>query len=322
MSTNDRWSQLSIQQRADLIKLYVNNGITDLGSIRKSYNGIPYASFNSSEYDYFGAAPENEPSSEGEHWTSRNPHTEQLLKREDHPTYDLMIQGEKEAGYNVYRGLDGNLYSSPKEPTNYVEDVNILKNGGNTVVPVGEGQKTYNHPKYNHAEEQVIYSYLRDRGVPHIQASAIMGNIAVESMLNPEISQIGGSGGYGLIQATDRSRKNNFINYDGQPYVFGSKLNPETQRQLDYIIDKGLDTYTIGEWRGNENISKARVARQRFLEADSVKKASKIFMENYLRPGKPHEKRRTSMSNYFHDKYATVERALEEFSDKFLYNGK
>lgn len=200
----------------------------------------------------------------------------------------------------------------------YGGKLNKFTTGG----PVGEGQKTYNHPKYNHVEEQAIYSYLRDRGVPHIQASAIMGNIAVESMLNPEISQIGGGGGYGLIQATDKARKNSFINYDGQPYVFGSKLNPETQRQLDYIIDKGLDTYTIGEWRGNENISKARVARQKFLEADNVNKASKIFMENYLRPGKPHEKRRTSMSNYFHDKYATVERALEEFSDKFLYNGK
>lgn len=229
---NNKWSALSMQQRADLIKLYVDKGITSISSIRNDYNSY--------------------------------------------------------------------------------------EDGG----PVGEGQKTYNHPKYNHAEEQAIYSYLRDRGVPHIQASAIMGNIAVESMLNPEISQIGGGGGYGLIQATDRSRKNNFINYDGQPYVFGSKLNPETQRQLDYIIDKGLDTYTIGEWRGNENISKARVARQKFLEADNVKKASKIFMENYLRPGKPHEKRRTSMSNYFHDKYATVERALDEFSKNFMYNYK
>lgn len=37
---NDRWSQLSMQQRADLIKLYVNSGITDLGKIKKDYNSF------------------------------------------------------------------------------------------------------------------------------------------------------------------------------------------------------------------------------------------------------------------------------------------
>lgn len=228
----DRWSALSMQERADLIKLCVSNGITNIGNIRKYYNSF-----------------------------------------------------------------DG---------------------GG----PVGEGQKTYNHPKYNHKEEADMYSYLRSRGIPHVQASAIMGNIAVESMLNPEITQIGGGGGYGLIQATDRSRKNAFINYDGQPYEFGSNISPETQRQLDYIIDKGLNTQTRGEWRGNDNIGRASVARRKFLEATNVNKASKIFTENYLRPGKPHTKRRKSMSNYFYDNYAKTDRALDEFSKNFIFNNK
>ena len=35
---NDRWSQLSMQQRADLIKLYISNGISDLKTIRDNYN--------------------------------------------------------------------------------------------------------------------------------------------------------------------------------------------------------------------------------------------------------------------------------------------
>lgn len=188
-----------------------------------------------------------------------------------------------------------------------------------TGLPVGAGLATYNHPKYNHAEEAEMYSYLRSRGVPHVQASAIMGNIAVESMLNPEITQIGGGGGYGLIQATDRSRKKAFINYDGQPYEFGSNISPETQRQLDYIIDKGLNTQTRGEWRGNHNIGKASVARRKFLEATDVNKASTIFTENYLRPGKPNTKRRKSMSNYFYDNYGITERALKEFENSFLF---
>ena len=36
----DRWSTLSMQQRADLIKLYVDSGITNLDVIRKEYNRL------------------------------------------------------------------------------------------------------------------------------------------------------------------------------------------------------------------------------------------------------------------------------------------
>ena len=320
---NDRWSALSLKDRADLMNMYITNGISDLKEMKKHYNGIPYRDLNTSDYDYFNASPEMIPTEEGQHWDSRNPHTGQILKSENHPTFDLAVEGEKNAGYKIVRGYDNNLYSIPSQPDNYVEKHNILdgteKEQTITGLPVGAGQDTYNHPKYNHAEEVEMYSYLRSRGVPHVQASAIMGNIAVESMLNPEITQIGGGGGYGLIQATDRSRKKAFINYDGQPYEFGSNISPETQRQLDYIIDKGLNTQTKGEWRGNHNISRASVARKKFLEATDVNKASTIFTENYLRPGKPHTKRRKSMSNYFNDNYGITERALEEFENSFLF---
>lgn len=128
----DRWSALSIQQRADLIKLYTDNGITDIKVMRKDYNGIPYRDFNTSEYDYFNAHPSNAPTKEGEHWTSRNPKTGQLLKREDHPTFDLMIEKEKQAGYKIIRGYNGKLYSIPNEPTNHVEDYNSFATGGPT----------------------------------------------------------------------------------------------------------------------------------------------------------------------------------------------
>lgn len=313
MGNKDKWSSLSMRDKADLIKLYVGNGITDIKVMKKDYNGIPYRDFNTSEYDYFNAHPSNAPTKEGEHWTSRNPRTGQLLKREDHPTFDLMIEGEKQANYKIIRGYNGELYSIPNEPNNYVEDYNSFGDGG----PVGEGQKTHSHPKYNHTEEQAIYSYLRGRGVPHTQASAIMGNIAVESMLDPHISQIGGGGGYGLIQATDKARKDSFINYDGQPYEFGSKLDPETQRQLDYIVDKGLNTYTVGEWKRVKGTSGARDTRKKFLSETDINKASDLFTRSYLRPGKPHIERRQSMSTFYNEKYTNP--FENEYNNAFLF---
>lgn len=40
VKSKDRWSALSMQQRADLIKLYTNNGITNINDIRKHYNSF------------------------------------------------------------------------------------------------------------------------------------------------------------------------------------------------------------------------------------------------------------------------------------------
>lgn len=38
--TNDRWSALSMKDRAELINIYVKSGITDLGEIRRDYNNF------------------------------------------------------------------------------------------------------------------------------------------------------------------------------------------------------------------------------------------------------------------------------------------
>ena len=309
--SKDRWSTLSIKEKAQVIQMFVDFGIKDLKEIKDSYNGVPYADLNSSDYDYYNAHPDNMPSKPGEHWTSRNPKTGRLLKGSNHPTYDLMIEGEKKAGYDVYRGIDGGLYSRRH---NYV-DSNELEDGG----PTGSGKNVYNSSLYNHKEESKMYSYLREQGVPHTQAAAIMGNIAVESYLNPKISQIGGGGGYGLIQATDPARKNSFINYVGQPYSFGSGLSQESQRQLDYIVKKGLDTYTVGEWRKVQGTAGARDARKKFLETNNIKKASDLFTDSYLRPGKPHKERRQDMTKYYDNKYGGVEKELKKFGNYYQY---
>lgn len=47
------------------------------------------------------------------HQASRNPETGQILKGQKHPTYNLTIQGEKEAGYIISKGSDDKYYSQP-----------------------------------------------------------------------------------------------------------------------------------------------------------------------------------------------------------------
>ena len=165
--------------------------------------------------------------------------------------------------------------------------------------PLGD-KDTLSHPKYNAASEAAMYNYLSNSGLNSAQAAGIMGNLAVESLLNSNINQFNGPA-YGLIQA-EGARKKALKSYQGNPYVFGSGLLPEEQKQLDYIINIGINNYTPGEW-GRQGYNGARAARKAFIDSSDVNEASDIFMRNYLRPGKPHQDRRRKMSNYYFNKY-------------------
>ena len=66
-------------------------------------------------YDYETAAKYGiKPDKDG-HWQSREPKTGRLLKGRKHETWHHTVQGEKEAGYEIYKGKDGHYYSRKKK---------------------------------------------------------------------------------------------------------------------------------------------------------------------------------------------------------------
>jgi hypothetical protein len=66
------------------------------------------------DYDLKGAyKAKMQPDEEG-HLGSRNPKTGLLLKKKTHPTYDKMVEGEKAAGFEIYKKR-GREYSRPKK---------------------------------------------------------------------------------------------------------------------------------------------------------------------------------------------------------------
>lgn len=167
-------------------------------------------------------------------------------------------------------------------------------------MPKDKKSEIVESPLYNGAKEGYMYDYLRYRGLNPSQAAGLLGNLAVESYLNADQKQFRGTG-YGLMQA-EGLRKKNMLDHD-YIYQFGSKLSPEEQQQLDYIIDKGIDLYTPGEW-GNKNFKGARDARNAFLNTDNVLEASDIITNNFLRPGKPQIDKRREMAEYYMDKFS------------------
>lgn len=67
-------------------------------------------------YDYWNALKygiRRDPGAFG-HLSSRVPQTGLLLKSEEHPSFWKTLRGEAEAGYEIYRGADGRLYSRPR----------------------------------------------------------------------------------------------------------------------------------------------------------------------------------------------------------------
>ena len=76
------------------------------------------------------------------HLGSRNPKTGELLKSPKHPTFNKMIEGEAQAGYEVYE-KNGKLYSRPKSKQQYggipVDEDGVFSTGKNPVVVPTKG---------------------------------------------------------------------------------------------------------------------------------------------------------------------------------------
>lgn len=74
------------------------------------------------DYDYESAESAGmRPNVEG-HWSSRNPKTGQMLKGRKHKTWGLAVEGEKKAGYKMYKGKDGKYYSKKIKKTVNMEE--------------------------------------------------------------------------------------------------------------------------------------------------------------------------------------------------------
>lgn len=117
----DKWSQLSMKQRADLIKLYIDNGITSLDAIRKNYNSFAIGG----------------PVEEGGYSENTRSQREKIHKRYDPAggtgiiTQGLYVlqggnqsKGEENEYWKAYLGLDNNVPEmNPKAKTSWDDAV-------------------------------------------------------------------------------------------------------------------------------------------------------------------------------------------------------
>lgn len=133
------------------------------------------------------------------------------------------------------------------------------------------------------ATPQEVIDGLVRRGLSPMLATAVAGNMQVESGLDTGINEVsplvaGSRGGYGLNQWTGPRRR------AFEDYVQSRGLNAAD-------LDAQLD-YTMLELQGPE-----RNAYNALLAASSLEDATRIYSEKFLRPGIPHLDRRLAEAN-------------------------
>lgn len=121
IKNKDRWSALSLKDRADLIKLYVDNGITNIGDIREHYNS----------FETGGPAEEGGYSDKSE-WYRELRHSrldpagglgiDQLLYLSN------QSKGEEDQYWRAYLGLDNDVPKmNPSSKTEWDDEVEAEK---------------------------------------------------------------------------------------------------------------------------------------------------------------------------------------------------
>lgn len=106
------------------VKQSIRNTTDPVGRMQKGLNKLlkyqqkspnrPKEAFNpeGKGYDYKSAMLAGMgPDPKNKHWGSRNPKTGQMLKGRSHKTWNLGVQGETDAGYQIRKGADGKYYS-------------------------------------------------------------------------------------------------------------------------------------------------------------------------------------------------------------------
>ncbi len=202
------------------------------------------------------------------------------------------------------------------------KDVNNINNNNNKFVEGGE-PSIINNKNYNENKADLYYDYLRINGLNHEQTVGILGNMSVESYLKADKKQNKGPA-YGLMQ-WEGIRKNKVKTYKGNPYLFGSKLSAEEQKQLDYIIKTTIGDFDKDEWKatGKKFTGKtaSRDAQKAFKNTKNVEEATTLLLDNYERPRVPVKDKRLNMANYYDEKYKNnLPNTLDKYNNLLTNN--
>ena len=143
--------------------------------------------------------------------------------------------------------------------------------------------------------EYIIKRLKDDHGLTEIAAIGVVGNLQVESGLDPKSEQGGGGRGRGIAQWTKGTK-------------FGRWDTTEINL-VDYAKERGRDPYDLDlqiDFIAHELNELPYLGKKPLMEATTIEESTKIFMNEYEKPGVPHETRRIEASQEFKDRVDVI----------------
>jgi peptidoglycan hydrolase-like protein with peptidoglycan-binding domain len=126
-----------------------------------------------------------------------------------------------------------------------------------------------------------IYSFFIGKGWTSNSICGLLGNMQAESGIIADINEIGGGGGYGLVQWTPKSILTNWANQNGLDYT-----TVETQwEKIQWELENGQQFYATSAYPMN--------FKQFTQSTDSAAYLAKVFTSNYERPANSSQPQRS-----------------------------
>lgn len=132
-----------------------------------------------------------------------------------------------------------------------------------------------------------IWNQLRGSGFSKYAAAGILGNMYAESGVDPNATEAGGGGGYGLVQWTPKSKLTAYANSVG-------KSESSLSLQVEFLVK---------QLKGTTSIFPDTAAYQPLMNATSVSEATKVFLDYYERAGVANLQKRVTAAQGYYDSY-------------------
>lgn len=125
------------------------------------------------------------------------------------------------------------------------------------------------------ANAKYIYNFFSNKGWTKNAICGMLGNMYAESGIKADIDQIGGGGGYGLVQWTPKNHLTDWANKRGLNWK-----TVDTQcRKIQYELDNGEQFYKTKKY--------PMTFKQYVKSNDSPYNLACVFVTNYERPASP-----------------------------------
>ena len=305
ISLKNTWDNLSLAEKAEMMRVAIDNGILTLPEIKAAYNkfaqGGPLKGWtvadeagyrhwrsrlpknlrdtNDADYDMraaykAGMQPEWNDKDKSYHLGSRDPKTGRILKAPHHPTYLQALAADAALGYYPTMDSKGNTYTETWKGNEEVQNMlnNEYAEGGN-LFGIGGSEDA----RYKHAT--TLYKGYVDAGV-NPQAAL--------ELVNQQIAEKG----WNTWASGDNRKFSNADDFIKHTIDYHTRMYPDTLNADNFTqFFKGLE---FGKHRYNPNVQKYK--KDLLLTRPGVKKrinkyratlgqAPLAFMDNpYLNP--------------------------------------